>query len=526
MGSVVIVLLIACANIAGLMSARGLSRESEIAVRRALGAGRARIVRQLLTEGLVLALLGAGLGAALGLAGSSALVGLIADQFPTFVRFDLDWRFLAFLISVTVGSTVLFGLVPALQASRTDALRGAGKATSSGRRRRALDLLVSAEVGLALALLVLGGLTARDISRLGGTDPGFDTQEILTYNVSLPSARYTDATSRKAFWDDYLERLGAIPGVVGTAASSGLPMTGSHWGWFFEAEGVPERTEEDGNPVVLHRVVTPGYLQTMGVEMASGRTFQPEDGRDEGNPVVIVNETFARIFFGEGVDPVGRRISGNGDDWMTIVGVARDVRHYGVTEEMRPGVYQPLEQYVLSGMAVALRTGVPPESLAGSVRAVTAEIDPELPVFNLRTMEGRMDDSLRTQKATSWLIASFSTIALLLAVAGIYGVISYGVAQRRREIGIRLAMGAERGQVSRQVVQHGMVLVAMGVAIGLTVSVAAAGLVGGFLVSISPTDPVVYGLVTTLLVAVAALANYVPARRAAKLDPVSALRSE
>lgn len=531
LAAVGIVLLIACANIAGLMFARSLSREGEIAVRRALGAGRRRIVAQLLTESALLAMVGAALGAAVGLWGSGALVRAMADRFPPWVTFDLDGRFLGFTLGLTAAAVLAFGLAPALRASAAGAAGLMGRVTASRARRRGMALLVTGEVALALALLMVGGLSAVDVWRLGRVDPGFRVEGVTTYALSLPSTRYADAPARLAFAEAYLERLRAAPGVESATLANVIPLTG-HWGWFFVVEGEPPRAEGDANPVVLSRVVAPGYFETLDVHLLAGRVFDDFDGREEGARVIVVNETFARTRLGGVEEAIGRRIASGTDvpdeetEWYTVVGVTRDVKHNGVDEPMRPGVYQPLRQMPIGGFSVVVASGGSTEDAVAAARRVTTEMDPELPLYAVRTMSESMRRSLWARRATSWLIGTFSAVALLLAVAGLYGVISYSVGQRTREISVRMAVGAQHGQVLAQVVRQGMVLVLAGVGVGLLASLAAAGLVSGILVGVSATDPMVYTGVTTLLLLVAALANYLPARRASRLDPMEALRGE
>jgi predicted permease len=499
-------------------------------VRRALGAQRARLVSHLLTESALLAALGATAGTVLGVWGSGLLVSAMADQFPPWVTFDLDVRFFGFSLAVTTGAVLLFGLLPALRGTRSAGASAGNRNTPSASRQRGMGLLVVGEVALALVLLVVGGLSALDVWRLGHVDPGFRVDGVTTYEMSLPPARYPDAGSRLAFTESYLERLGATPGVERVAASTGLPLSG-HWGRFFLVENEPPRAEGEPNPVVLNRAVTPDYFETMGVQVLAGRSFDEFDGREEGAGVVIVNETFARTRMGGVEGAVGRRIAaGTGEpheeDWLTVVGVTRDVKHYGLDEDMRPGLYLPWKQLPVSHMGIALVYAGSTQDAVSAARRVTAELDPELALFSVGTMSESLDRSLWTRRATSWLIGSFSAVALLLAVAGLYGVLSYSVGQRTREISVRMAVGARHGQVLTHVVRQGMLLVAGGVVAGLVASVAAAGVVAGILVNVSPREPAVYAGVTLLVVLVAGLANYVPARRAAHLDPMAVLRGE
>ena len=530
LAAVAMVLLIACANIAGLMLARSFSRATEMSVRLSLGAQRSRLIAHLLTESALLAGLGAAAGTAVGVWGSGLLVDAMTDQFPPWVTFDLDARFFGFSVVAVSLKKLAFGLVPALRGAGSSALTATGRSTASRSRQRGMGLLVAGEVALALVLLVVGGLSTLDVWRLGRVDPGFRAEGVTAYTLSLPPARYPDIDARRAFVDGYLERLQATPGVTSVAAATSLPMEG-HWGWFFRVENEPPRGEGEPNPVVLNRAVTPGYFQTLGVTLLVGRTFDDFDGRGEGAGVVVVNETFARTRLGGVEAALGRRIApGTGEpdeeDWLTVVGVTRDVKHYGVDTEMRPGVYQPWRQLPRAGMAIAMVFDGPTQDAVATARRVTAEMDPELAVFNAHTMTETLDRSLWTRRATSWLIGAFSSVALLLAVAGLYGVISYSVGQRAREISVRMAVGARHGQVLTHVIRQGMGLVSAGVALGLLISLSAAGLVSGILVDVSPREPSVYLGVTVLLVLVAAAANYLPARRAAHLDPMSVLRRE
>ncbi len=532
LGAMGIVLLIACANIAGLMLARSVGRTREVGIRLAMGAPRGRIVRQLLAESLLLAAAGAALGAWVGLRGSELLVGRMAQEFPPWVTFGLDWRFVLFTVGVTGGAAVLFGLAPALQSAGVDPTRSlqtsSTRTTASPGRRRAMGALVAGQVALALVLLVVGGLGLRDFQTLQEVDPGVRTERVLSYSLELPETRYGDDDRVRDFLDRHLERVRTLPGVSGAAATTILPLSGQHSGWFFQVEGAPPRGDDEANPVVLVRAVTPGYLETMGVELVSGRGFTDFDGREEGTPAAVVNQRFVREFLAHRDDPVGARIRTGGDDrpWMTVVGVNRDGKHYGLDEEMRPGVYMPVRQLVDNRMNVVVRTAGDPEEVVAPVRRALWEQDAELALFNVATMDRRLRDTLWTRRASAWLVGAFSAVALILAVAGLYGLVSYTVSQRVQEIGIRIALGAEQRRVLGRVLVEGMTIVAAGVVLGLAVAVALAGVVGDTLVGVSATDPLVYGGVTALLLSVAALANLVPARRAARLDPMGVLRGE
>lgn len=406
-------------------------------------------------------------------------------------------------------------------------LSSGSRLTVSGGQRRLMSGLVIAEVALAMTLLVVGGLSTLDVLRLSRVDPGFEAEGVMTYRLQLPQARYEGEGSDAAlaFATDYLTQIEALPGVSNAALASSLPVSG-HWGWFYEAEG-RERMEDEADPVVLNRIVTVAYFETMGMQLLKGRVFNDFDGREPETNAIIVNETFVRTHLSHLDDPIGARVRANGvPPWYTVIGVTKDVSHYGVDEEMRPGVYQPWRQRAQSSFMVAIRTSGEPEAIIATARATTAEIDPELPLNDVRTMTSRMDAALGARKVTAGLIAIFSTVALLLAIAGIYGVISYTVGQRTQEISIRMAVGAESRQVLGQVVRQGMTLVTLGVVFGVAISLLGAPFFSPVLVNQSATDPIVYGGVAILLLAVAGAANYLPARQAAALDPMKTLRGE
>jgi predicted permease len=526
LGAVAVVLLIACGNIAGLMFARSIARRDEMAVRTAMGAGRSRLVRQLLTESAALALLGALVGTTAGLWASERLVSVVAEQTPPWVDFALDVRVVFFTVAATATAALLFGLFPALRASRVDAAGlGGTRSTSSLGSRRIMSGLVVGEVALAVALLIVSGLTVTDLTRLMRVDPGYRTEGVVTYRVQLPEERYPDRSDRIAFAEHYLERLQAIPGVEEAALASTLPLSG-HSGWFFEVEGSDVPAME--NAVVLRRWVTPGYFEALDVGLLRGRLFDDFDGRDEESFVIVVNEAFVRTHIPEGTDPIGQRIKTGGDDapWYTIIGVTPEVRHYGLDRDMRPGTYEPIRQNPLELVQVALTTSGPVGPVTSAARTATAEVDPELPLYSVRTIRELLDETLFARRASTWLIGAFSAVALLLAMAGIYGMISYSVGQRSREISIRMAMGAETVRVMGGVVRQGMALAAGGVLAGLALAWAGAGIVSGILVDVSSTTPSVYLAVTGLVLGVAGLANYLPARRAARMDPMATLRGE
>ena len=528
LGAVVLVLLIACANIAGLMLARSLARGREMGIRVALGAGRRRIVRQLLTESLVLATVGGIVGTVLGYGVFRLIAVTMPEDVPGWISFHADVRVVLFTFGLVASAAVLGGLAPAFQASRADpgiALQDAThRSTATGGRRRILSSLVVGEVALALVLLVVAGLSIRDFQTLQAVDPGFRPEGVLTFRVDLPRIDYGEVEERLQFLEAYSERLGALPGVEVAAVANVVPLAG-HWGTGFQVENAPPRDPDEPTPIILNRVASPGYFQAMGVTLQSGRVFTEMDGREEESRVVIVNETAVRRFFPPDQDPIGARARyGDESPWMTVVGVTRDVKHYGQDEEMRPGVYVPLAQYVIDGPIFVVRTSLDPTSLVAPARRTLQELDPNLPIYDVRTMSDRMAESQWVRQASSWLFAVFSGLALLLAVGGIYGVISYGVNQRAFELSIRMALGAEGGQVLGLVMRQGMLLVGIGTVIGLAGAYAAARGLSALFFGVGALDPIVYGGVTILLVGIAVVANLLPARRASKTNPMQSLR--
>jgi predicted permease len=531
--AVAMVLLIACANVAALMLARALSRRREMGIRMAMGAGTGRLLRQLFTENLVYSVLGGAIGLLLGAWASRALASTIPDQFPQWVRFDLDVRVVGFACAASALTAVLFGVTPAFHAFRGD-LRGAlqesgARSTATRSGRRTLGFLIAGEVALAAMLLVGGGLLIRAYHRMQAIDPGFRAENVLTFGVALPSATYETEQQRQHFWEEFVGGLSVLPGVASAGAIT-CPPLGCHWGSFVEAEGAAPRRPNDPDPVILNRIATPGYFETMGVRLLHGRFFDEHDGRDEGSKVLIVNETFARLHWPNDPNPVGKRVRGRGSDppppWLTVVGVTRDVRHYGVEKPMRPGMYQPLPQNPVSGMIVVVRAVGDATALVSPARQLLGEMDADLPMYRIGTMEEAVRRSLALRQSYSWLLSIFAAVALLLAVGGLYGVTSYAVSQQTREIGIRVALGAHAGQVTRSVLRGGIALVTAGLSIGLLGGLASARALSTLLAGVEPTDLTIYAGVALLLLATALIANWIPARRAARIDAMVSLRSE
>jgi predicted permease len=531
LGAVAVVLLIACVNIAALMMVRGSTRAREIAIRTAMGASCARIVRQLLTENLVLAAVGGVLGVALGDLFLHAMISLIpVDNLPRWVNFTMDGRFAAFCAAITGVSALLFGLAPIIQASKVDtrgSLMDAGIRSSLSRgRRTTLGALVVCEIGLALMLSIGAALLVQAFHKVLNVDPGFRPENVISYRINLPDAKYPKPEQQIAFFENLVDRMRTLPGVKAVGATSAPPL-GGHWGNFWEAEGNPPLGPNDKNPVVLQVVASPGYFDAIGMTFLDGHPFQDQEADFKHIREAVVNETFAKHFWGT-AKPIGKRIRTNGSkaEWIEVVGLTRDEKHYGLDQEMKPSVFLPLHGVARNSMAIILRTSIEPQMLAAPAREVLRQLDPELPMYDVRTMTERLQQSIWARRAYSWLFGAFAIIAVVLAAAGVYGVVSYAVGQRTQEIGIRMALGAQPSQVMREILRGGMLMVAIGMALGVAGSLAAVRLLQTLLFGVSARDPWVYGAVLLGVAVVGLLANMVPAKRAASVDPMRALHFE
>ncbi|HEX8293920.1 MAG TPA: ABC transporter permease [Pyrinomonadaceae bacterium] len=534
-----IVLLIACANVANLLLARAAGRRREMALRLALGASRWRVVRQLLTESLLLALLGGAAGLTLALWAIDLMKAAPPPPgaLPVAPAFTVDAWVLGFTLALSALTGVLFGLVPALQASRPDlvpALKDETVSLDRGRRFSLRGLLVVAQVALSLVLLVGAGLFLRSVRHARAIDPGFDAERLLVAQLNINLLRYTRAQGRE-FYRQVVERVGALPGVESVSLARNVALTGaaSTRGLLIEGqagEGNDLRGEgggpSAGDSTVGVNVVGPDYLKTLGVPLVRGRDFAATD-TEEGPGVVLVNEAFAARHFA-GQDPLGRRLSFNGarGPWREIVGVARDSKYYTLGEARTPFVYLPLAQNHETGMALVVRAGGEPSALAASVRREVQSLEKNLPVADARPMTEVLGTALYAARTGAAMLTGFGLLALLLAAVGLYGVMAYSVARRTREVGIRMALGARRSDVLRLVLREALTLVACGVALGLAGAWAATRLLAGFLYGVSTTDPFTFLGTTAVLVAAALLACLVPARRATKVDPMIALRYE
>jgi predicted permease len=527
--SVGILLLIACANVAAVMLARALARRREMGIRLALGSSRMRLMRQLLIENLMLAAAGGVIGLVAGRWAIGALVALIPDELPRWAAFHLDLRVIAFSVGVVVATVVLFGWAPALHAVGGD-LRSAVTASTNGttgapRGRRTLWFLVAGEFALAAILLVCGTLLLKAFDRVRHVDPGFRSEHVLVASIPLSEGTRPKQEQWTAFWNEFEERASRIPGVDAAGLITCAPLAGCHQGNFFGVEGALPRPDGK-NPVVLWRSASAGYFPAMGIRLKGGRFLEAADGRKDAALSVVVNESFVRTFWGEGANGVGRRIKYNSPDspWITVVGVAGDVKHYGLERPMRPGVYFPLGKQPRSNLMMAIHTAGNPQAIAPAVRELLRQMDPEVPLFRLRTMEESIRQSMALRAAFSWMLAVFASLAFVLAIGGAYGVATYLVTQRTREIGIRVALGARTRDIMRNVVASGVTVVLAGVACGLAASVAVARLLGDTLFGVSAFDVTVLSFVTAVLAGTALLANGLPARRAARIDPMRSLR--
>ena len=532
--AVTLLLIVACANVAAVMLARALIRRREMGIRVAVGASRTRLLRQLLVENLILSAVGAVLGLVVGSWAIQLLIESLPDQAPRWASFALDTTTVSFTVGACIVTALLFGWAPALHAMNAD-LRSTVAADSGGstpaiRGRRTLRGLVIAEFALASLMFVCGGLLVRAYDRVKNVDPGFDPNGVMSFTVSLPGVTYIDNNTRLSFIERLESRLRELPGVTNAGAISCAPVSNCHWGVFYYAEGAPPRGPADPNPIILNRLAGAGYFQAMGIRLKRGRFFTDQDGR-EATPdqpsTIIVDETFAQTLWPDGKDPVGQRVrQGEKAPWLTVVGVVADVKHYGLERDARPGVYLPLPRIPQSTMSFAVKTEGDPAALIPTARAIVREMDAELPIYNARTMNDRMALSLTLRAAYSWMLAVFAGIALLLALGGSYGVTSYLVSQRTRELGIRVALGAQRTDISRTVMKGSLGVVAIGVVIGITGAVGAGRWLSSLLFGVAPYDGAILTLAAIALFSTGFLANWLPARRASRVDPMVSLRAD
>jgi predicted permease len=528
LGAVSFLLLIACANVANLLLVRAAGRQREIAVRAALGASRARIIRQLLTESVLLALLGGVMGLLLA-AWSLELLLQLAPQHSRMSGVSLDGRVLAFAAAITLLTSVIFGLVPAWQYSRpnlNEAMNDAGRgSTEGGRRQSVRNTLVVVEVASALVLLVGAGLLIKSFWQLQRIDPGFNPNNVLTASVALPRSKYVEEDQRAAFFQQLIEKAKALPGVNAASVSSSIPL-GNHSYLGFEIQGRPLPPGADQSTNFYS--VSAEYFKAMGIPLLRGRLFTERDTGDSLH-VAVVNEAMAkRIFPGE--DPIGKRItfdSGeNNPEWFEVVGIVGDVKQHGLDKTTPLQTYEPYTQQPQSSMTLIVRTTGDPTNYTAAIRDAVVRLDNEQPITNIRTLTDYLSTSIAQRQFSMLLLGIFAAVALVLAAIGIYGVLSYAVTQRTQEIGIRMALGAEQGDILKLVVGKGMLLALLGVVAGLAAALALTRLMEPLLFDVKATDPLTFAMITLLLMFVALLACWIPARRAAKVDPIIALRFE
>jgi putative ABC transport system permease protein len=529
LGAVACVLLIACANVGNLLLARGLARQKELAIRSALGAHRSRLVRQIFTESSLIAALGGACGLLLAATALALLQAWAPASLPRLPEVAIDRRVLEFTMAITLLSAVIFGAAPALRATASTlqpALGDGGRGGVSRHRRRLAGALVAAEIALAVVLVIGAGLLTKSFWRLLQVDPGFRPDRLVAATVTPPEFRYRDVPARRAFYRDLLERLAAVPATGDAAVSDRLPFGGGNWGSVFIIEGRPDPAREGGDwPWSrVMAVASEEYLRVTGTPLLRGRGFTPADTA-EGLPVVLVSDWLARRYWPD-EDPIGRRIRFPGSAWHTIVGVVGDVKWEGLAEAPAGALYQPLGQGRAGAMRVLVRSNADPAIVATTVRTVVASLDPDTPVDDIRTMEQLIARSVERPRLAAVLVGAFAVLGLLLGAIGVYGVIADAVGQRRQEIGVRVALGATTGRVRAMILREGLVLALAGAGAGLAGALAVTRLLSALLYGVSPTDPLTFALVPLLLVAVALLASYVPARRATRIDPVAALRAD
>lgn len=537
LAAVGLVLLIACANVANLLLARAGAREKEVAIRLALGAGRIRLVRQLLTESVLLAFLGGASGLLLAIFGSKLLMAVNPIKIPRLDELSINLPTLGFTVGLVMLTGLVFGLVPALQASKPDlnrALKEGGRDSRGGASSRIRSALVIAEVALALTLLIGAGLLLKSFVSLQRVDPGFNSTNVLTFNLQLPPSKYSDWRQVSTLYSQLIARLKTLPGVQAADVTGFLPLEG---GWptkfFIRGRPAPLSGEE---PVAQHRQVSEGYFQTMGIPLRRGRQFSEHDDADAPG-VVMVNEAFVHRYYPD-EDPMGKRVTTTARVYgplgrvmpqsleMEIVGVVGDEKNSSLSKTAEPAIYFPHRQFAYRSMSVVVRTASAPMSLVNAARAELWALDRNLPISNVKTLEEHLGNAIAQPRFSMLLLSIFAALALLLAAVGLYGVISYMVEQRTHEIGVRMAFGAKASDILRMVVGQGLVLTLIGVGIGVAAALALTRLMTTLLYGVSANDPLIYTGVAGLLIVVSALACYIPARRATKVDPLVALRYE
>jgi putative ABC transport system permease protein len=530
LGAVGVVLLIACANIASLLLARASGRQRELAIRAALGAARGRLVRQLITESLMLGGMGGIAGLLLGYWAIALLLSIIPDGIPRVEQIGLDARVAAVTILAAFASALLFGAIPALQASRADAslaLRDADRTTAGGRHRaRTRAILVLAEIALTSVLLVSSGLLLNSLIRLQRVDPGFRADQVTLISLPVPLSRYPDGKRQATFYRQMLEALERRPEIQSAAILFPSPMEGRNAQGTLTIEGQP-LTKRADRPFTSLASISEKYFHTLGIPLIEGRTFTEHD-RDPAPAVAIVNATFVRKYFA-GQDPIGHRVrfsEGGDDDWITLVGVAGDSRNVGLKDPPTPLLYLPYDTFPLAFMSIATRSAAGAGAVASIARREAKNIDPDMGIDRIVPLSDVVRDSVSEPRFRTLLLTAFAVIALVLAAVGIFGLMSFTVVQRTREIGIRIALGARPQQVIAPVVREGLGLAVAGLGVGLAGSFASTRLLEAFLFDVRGADLLTYSAVAVVLLGVAFVATYIPSRRAARIDPITALRAD
>ena len=532
LGAVACVLLIACANVANLLLARATSRHKEMAIRTALGASRMRVIRQLLTESVMLSVLGGAVGLLLAVWWSDLLVALGKEDIPRAIQVGIDWRVLTFTLGVSLLTGLVFGLAPAFHSSKTElveSLKENVRGTSEGRRRNLLrNVLVVAELAIAVVLLVGAGLLIKSLWRLQRVNSGLRPENVLTFNVGLPEIKY-NSDRQSQFFIDLKGRLESTPGVQSASTIFPLPLSGDRFSISFEIEGRPMARKD--HPSADFFTTGVGYFRAMGIPVIKGRDFDDRD-KHGSTPVIIITETFARQHF-PNEDPIGKRvhpgissIEGEESTMREIVGVVGDVRNRTLSTEPRPAYYVPQTQVPFSQMVAVVKATAEPRSLIPAMTKVVGAMDQDLPLFGVKSMEEYLSSSVAAPRFSTTLLSVFAGVALVLTIVGLYGVMSYSVAQRTNEIGIRLALGAQSRDVLLMIVKHGSKMILIGLAIGLALAFAFTRWIASLLFGVTAKDPLTFGAVAVLLAVVALIACYVPAWRATKVDPMEALRCE
>lgn len=531
-GAVGLLVLLACANIANLLLARAMGRRRETGIRLALGADRRRLLRQWITESLLLSAAGGGVGLLLAAASQRFLIRLAPQDIPRLAETRLDGAVLAFTVGLSVLAGLAFGAFPAWLAAGTDPQEalseGGARSTTGLGRSRARDLLIAGEVSVSVLLAIGAGLLMKSLVRLLNVDPGFHAERVVTAIIVLPQSRYADGPSQVAFYRELLDGLRGRPGVESAGAVNGVPLSGNITGAFVMVDGHPSAAVGTGRPSAEVFAASPDYLRTMGIALLAGRELTPQDATSGLRPAVI-NDLAARRFWPH-QDPLGKRIAVNRENgrevWRQVVGVVQTTRDQSLDQPAQPAVYIPMEQSFMPPQFLAVRTSLPIAEIGARLRQAVAAVDKEQPVFVINAMQELLDSSVAPRRFAAVVLALFGALALVLAAAGIYGVASYSVSRRTREIGLRVALGAQRADVLRMILRQGMTLTAMGTVVGVAGALAVTRVLASLLYGVAATDPAIFVSAPLVLAAVGFAACYIPARRAAKVDPIVALRCE